>query len=143
MNNSNIIPAIRYRDCQLAIKWLCEVLGFEQFVVYESEGVVHHAELIFDHSLIMVSSYRDAAYDQVIRLPKDIENFNTQSPYIFIDNVKEHHNHVMLKGGDIVIPLTKEAHGSGFTVRDPEGHLWSFGDFNPWTNPDAPIINDE
>ena len=134
--NSNIIPALRYKDCQAAIDWLCHVLQFEKFVVYESDGIVHHAELIFDNSLIMLGTYRDLAYDNIIKLPYEIGNVNTQSPYIFVDNLNEYYEHVKKHGAEIVLPLKREDHGAGFTVRDPEGHLWSFGDFNPWANND-------
>ena len=36
-------------------------------------------------------------------------------------------------GGDVVAPLTDQDYGSrDFTVRDPEGNIWSFGTYDPW-----------
>jgi uncharacterized glyoxalase superfamily protein PhnB len=36
------------------------------------------------------------------------------------------------------MPLeTKDYGGSGFTVRDPEGQVWSVGDYDPWSTPTA------
>lgn len=132
MSDSNIIPAIRYKNCQVAIEWLCEVLGFKKHVVYESDGIVHHGELSFGNGMIMVGTYRDLPYDSIIKVPEDIENINTQSAYIFVDDLKRHYDHARAKGASIVLPLKEEPHGSGYTCRDPEGYLWSFGDFNPW-----------
>lgn len=132
MGGCNIIPAIRYIDCQSAIQWLCDVLKFEKFVVYESDGIVHHAQLRFDNSLIMLGSYRNSPYDILIKVPCEIDQVNTQSPYIFLDDLDDFYRHVQSKGAEIVLPLKKEEHGSGFSVRDPEGYLWNFGDFNPW-----------
>ncbi len=137
MKDSNIIPAIRYKDCQSAIQWLCDVLGFKKYVVYESEGIVHHAELTFGNGMIMLGTYRDLPYDGLIRIPEDINNVNTQSPYIFVEDLNTHYQKAKEKGADILLPLKKEDHGAGYTCRDPEGNLWSFGDFNPWANPDV------
>ena len=27
---------------------------------------------------------------------------------------------------------TRDYGGSGYSCRDPEGHLWTFGDYDPW-----------
>jgi uncharacterized glyoxalase superfamily protein PhnB len=36
-------------------------------------------------------------------------------------------------GAEIVFDLVeKEYGGKAFTCRDPEGHLWQVGDYNPW-----------
>ena len=29
-------------------------------------------------------------------------------------------------------PETQDYGGSGYTCTDPEGHVWSFGDYDPW-----------
>jgi uncharacterized glyoxalase superfamily protein PhnB len=37
-------------------------------------------------------------------------------------------------GGTIVRPLKNTEYGSReFSVKDPEGHSWSVGTYNPWT----------
>ena len=132
MLQTTIFPALRYQDAVSAIKWLCEKIGFEEHVVYASDGIVHHAQLKHGNGYIMVSSSRNNAYDEHIRIPKNIDNINTQSCYIFVDNLQQHYDEVSAKGVEIVLPLTKEDHGSGYTCRDPEGYLWSFGDYNPF-----------
>jgi uncharacterized glyoxalase superfamily protein PhnB len=30
---------------------------------------------------------------------------------------------------------TKEYGGKAFTCRDPEGHIWSIGEYDPWESP--------
>ena len=132
MAHSNIIPALRYRDAPKAIEWLCSNLGFQKHVVFEAEGIVHHAELTYGGGMIMIGSYRDGPFDELTKIPSDIENYNTQSPYIFVTDLEKHYVHSQSKNVQIVLPLKKEPHGSGYTCRDPEGYLWSFGDFNPW-----------
>ena len=129
---SSIIPALRYRDAKSAIVWLCDALRFKEKVVFSSDDIVHHALLTFGSGMIMLSSKRDTLYDQLLAEPIEIKDLNTQSSYIYVEDLDAHYNHVLRKGVDIVLPLTKEDHGSGYTVRDLEGHLWSFGDYNPW-----------
>lgn len=134
MSSANIIPALRYKDAPKAIAWLCDVLGFKRHVVFESEGIVHHAELTFGNGMIMIGSSRDSPFDDLTKIPAEINNYNTQSPYIYVDDLYNFYNNVKKKGVKIVLPLKQEPHGSGFTCRDPEGYLWSFGDMNPWNN---------
>lgn len=134
MSSANIIPALRYKDAPAAIDWLCDVLGFKKHVVFESDGVVHHAELTFGNGMIMLGSSREGPFDELTQIPIEVDNYNTQSPYIFVDNLIDHYNNVKSKGAEIVLPLKKEPHGSGYTCRDPEGYIWSFGDMNPWNN---------
>ncbi len=125
---------MRYRDALSAIKWLCSVLGFKEHVVFQDKGIVHHAELTFGNGMIMIGTLRDGPFDKLIKIPVDIENINTQSAYIYTDKLDAHYAHAKNSGAEIVLPLKKDPHGSGYTCRDPEGYLWSFGDFNPWVN---------
>jgi len=130
---SNIIPAMRYRDAPAAIQWLCDVLGFKKHVVFESDGIVHHGELTHGTGMIMIGSLRDGPFDQLTKIPSDIDNYNTQSAYIYVPDLDAHYAHTKKSGAEIVLPLKKEPHGSGYTCRDLEGYLWSFGDFDPWS----------
>jgi len=132
MSDSNIIPALSYKDALEAIEWLCNALGFEKKVVYESDGIVHHAQLTFGNGMIMISSRRDTIYHQQVVRPMDINGMNTQGVYLFVDDIKQHYEQVCSKKVEIVVPYEEAPHGAGYTCRDLEGHLWSFGDFNPW-----------
>ncbi len=134
MSTANIIPAFRYKDAHKAIEWLCDVLGFEKHVVFESDDIVHHAELTFGNGMIMIGTSRKGPFDELTCIPSEIDNYNTQSAYIFVNDLDDHYKKVKNKGAEIVLPLKKEPHGSGYTCRDPEGYLWSFGDMNPWNN---------
>jgi len=134
MHRSSFIPALRYNDAHKAIRWLCDYLGFEERVVYGDDQLVHHAQLTFRGGMIMIGSHRESEYDQLISLPMHIQNQNTQSPYLYVDDIKAYFAEVSTKGVEIVLPYKEEPHGTGFTCRDLEGHLWSFGDYNPWNS---------
>jgi len=136
MQGSTIIPALRYNDAHKAIRWLCENLGFEKRAVHGDDHIVHHAQLTFGSGMIMIGSYRKGEYDQFISLPMHIQNQNTQSAYLYVEDINGYYTKVSEKGVVIVLPYKEEPHGTGFSCRDPEGHLWSFGDYNPWITED-------
>lgn len=130
--NANVFPAIRYQDAQKAIQWLCDNLGFSVKVIYADGEDVKHAQLTYENGLIMISSFSDNAYDKLLKGTSDLAKTYMQSTYIYVSDLESHHDRVREKDVEIVLPLTHEEHGSGYTCRDPEGHLWSFGDYNPW-----------
>jgi hypothetical protein len=44
----------------------------------------------------------------------------------------QRHDHAGTSGR-LVLDITDESHGGrGYSCRDPEGHIWNFGTFNPW-----------
>jgi uncharacterized glyoxalase superfamily protein PhnB len=52
--------------------------------------------------------------------------------YCAIDEVDDLYEQVREAGGDIALEITDTDYGSrDFTVRDPEGNLWSFGTYRP------------
>lgn len=52
--------------------------------------------------------------------------------YCAIDEVDELYEQVRDAGGEIAMEPTDTDYGSrDFTVRDPEGNLWSFGTYRP------------
>ena len=129
----SIIPALRYADASAAIDWLCQAFGFEKHVVYAGEdGVIHHAQLTFGNGMIMLGSARDNEYGASQKSPGEIGGYNTQSPYLIVDDVEAHHARAVAAGAEIVMPLSDPGHGKGYTCRDPEGHLWNFGEYDPW-----------
>jgi uncharacterized glyoxalase superfamily protein PhnB len=129
-----VIPALRCRDAVAAIEWLCRALGFEKRVVYMSdEKTVAHAELTFGNGMIMIGSVTNGTpYSDLVRQPGDV-GAETQSPYLVVSDVKAIYASAKAAGAEMVFDLEeKEYGGSGFTCRDPEGHVWSVGDFDPW-----------
>ncbi len=49
-----IYPTMRCRDAEAMITWLKDVVGFTERVVYRNGGTVHHAELAYGPSLLML-----------------------------------------------------------------------------------------
>ncbi|HJU26823.1 MAG TPA: VOC family protein [Rhodanobacteraceae bacterium] len=129
-----VIPSLRYRDAPAAIEWLCRAFGFEKHAVYAEGNVVQHAQLTFGRGMIMLGSvdYR-SAWGGRIAQPDEIGGRETQACYIVVADCAAHYARAKAAGAEIVDELeTKDYGGSGYSCRDPEGHLWSFGDYDPW-----------
>jgi uncharacterized glyoxalase superfamily protein PhnB len=131
---STIIPALRYGDAHAAIDWFCRVLGFERHVVYEGEnGTVGHAELTLNGGMIMLGSAKDDEYGRRFKSPEELGGMETRSAYIVVPNAEAVHARAVAAGADIIRPLQDTPYGSReFAVRDPEGHSWSVGTYDPW-----------
>ncbi len=57
----------------------------------------------------------------------------TQTAYIVVRDVDAHHARAMAAGAEIVIDIKDEDYGGrDYTCRDPEGHIWTFGSYDPW-----------
>jgi uncharacterized glyoxalase superfamily protein PhnB len=132
-----IMPAMRYADAPAAIDWLCRTFGFEKYVVYPGEdGLIAHAELTFGNGMIMLGSARDDDYGKLVTTPGQVGGRTTQSVYIVASDIEALYSRVKAAGADIIRSLETTTYGSrDFSCRDPEGHLWSFGTYDPWTAP--------
>lgn len=131
---STVIACLRYRDAPAAIAWLCDTIGFEQqLVVPDDQQGIAHAQLTFGNGMIMLGSLTDSAYGKLIKQPGDIGGGSTQSCYLVVADADVVYQRVKASGATIELDIKNEDYGGrGFTCRDPEGHLWSLGTYDPW-----------
>ena len=53
--------------------------------------------------------------------------------YMVVEDVGAHYEKAMTAGVEIVFDIQDQEYGGrGYTCKDFEGHLWSFGSYNPW-----------
>lgn len=132
---STIIPTLRYEDAPAMIDWLCGVFGFERRMVVENgNGGIAHAELTLGRGMVMLSSAGDDEFGRLQGTPRALAG-TTQSPYIVVPNADGVYKRADAAGADIVMEIRDEAHGGrGFACRDPEGHLWNVGTYDPWAD---------
>lgn len=125
-----LYPTLRCRDAAALIRWLAEVIGFRERVIYrDGGGVIHHAELAFGSSILMLGQNRDDAYGKLVGSP---DGRRTDSLYLAVEDPDALHDRIAAAGGMIVTALHDTDYGSrDFTCRDPEGNLWSFGTYWP------------
>jgi uncharacterized glyoxalase superfamily protein PhnB len=131
---TSLVPLMRYRDIGAAIDWLCTVLGFEkQMVVASADGTPYYAQLTFGHGMVMLGPVRDSDLDRLMRQPDEIGGVETQSCYLVVDEVDAHYARTKAAGAEIVLELKSDGSGGrGYSCRDPQGHIWNFGTYNPW-----------
>lgn len=117
-------PTLRARDARALIRFLVDVVGFEETVVHGDGDVVHHAQLSWPlGGGIMLGSVR-AADDQWSLQP------GTFGGYVVADDIDGLHARVAAAGAEITTPPRDTDYGSrDFALRDPEGNRWSFGTY--------------
>ena len=132
---ATIIPSLRYRDALAAIDWLCGAFGFEKQAVYtDDKGIVQHAQLTFGNGMIMLGSVANgSAWGERIAQPDETGGRETQGPCVIVSDCAAHSARAKAAGAHMIDELqTKEYGGAGYSCRDPEGHLWWFGSYDPW-----------
>ena len=135
---STVIPGLRYRDALAAIDWLVRAFGFQKNAVYMGpNNTVAHAQLTLGDGMIMLGSVSKAGeYSKSLVQPDEINLRETQSPYLVVPDADAVYASAKAAGATIVIDIAdKDQGGRDFTCRDPEGHLWSIGTYNPWEPP--------
>lgn len=130
--NGQVTPCLRYRDAKAAIAWLGRVVGFtEHLVVPGEEDRITHAQLVLGTGMVMLGSDRQDMYG--FRAPGPNGSGAALNCFI-IDDLDALFDRVtaegetVLEGGVVDTPYGSRA----FTIRDPEGHLWHFGTYDPW-----------
>ena len=130
---ATVIPTLRYRDAAAAVEWLCRAFGFERKLVVPEDGVVVHASLTFGNGMIILGNQRDDEFGRLQKTPAEVGGIGTQSPYVIVADADAHHARAVAAGAKVVYPLKDEDYGGrGYSCRDPEGHLWNFGTYDPW-----------
>lgn len=132
--HSTVIPALRYRNAAAMIDWLGKAFGFERHAVYEGpEGTIAHAELTLNGGMIMLGSTKDDAYGRGFKSPDELGGMETRSAYIVVEDADAAYKRAQEAGATVVRPIADTPYGSReFMVKDPEGHSWGVGTYDPW-----------
>jgi uncharacterized glyoxalase superfamily protein PhnB len=132
---STIIPALRYRDARKAIDWLVLALGFKEQAVYEgANGTIEHAQLSFGNGMIMLGSASNTggAANHYVQ-PDEAGGHETQAPYLVVADATAIYESAQAAGAVMLMELREMDYGGkAFTCRDPEGHIWAIGEYDPW-----------
>ncbi len=135
-SGSTLIPSLRYRDAHAAIDFLERAFGFIRHAVYSGENnTVAHAELRHGSGMIMLGSATNPSpNDRWYTTPGETDGRVTSPLYLIVPDCKPVWESANAAGAAVVMDLqTMSYGGQSFTVRDPEGYLWSVGEYSPWT----------
>lgn len=138
-SRSSVMPTLRYRNAPAAIDWLCAVFGFARHAVHTmTDGSVAHAELKLGGGMVMLGSSRNDEYGRGFKSPSELGGVETRSSYIVTQDVDAVYARAQAAGAVVVRPLKDTGYGSReFTVKDPEGHSWSVGTYDPWAQQES------
>jgi uncharacterized glyoxalase superfamily protein PhnB len=132
-----VCTVLRYRDAVAALSWLCEAFGFEERMRVPGDGPdqIAHAQLTLGGSMLMLSTWRDDEIGALQTIPEALAGRVTASVYVVVDDADAHHARAVAAGARVMLPPRDEPYGGrGYTCRDLEGHVWSFGTYNPWAD---------
>jgi uncharacterized glyoxalase superfamily protein PhnB len=127
-NQTSVWPILTYRDGRAAIAFLTKAFGFEERAVYAREddpSVIEHAELRWPlgGGIMLGTAGKDDS-------PFGRREPGNDSVYVVCDDPDALFERATETAAEVVRDLRDEDYGSrGFTVRDPEGNLWSFGTY--------------
>ncbi|MDQ3762121.1 MAG: VOC family protein [Actinomycetota bacterium] len=116
-------PCLSYSDERAAIRFLVEAFGFEETLVVpgDRDGEIVHVELRWPEGGGIMFGSGEGEFG---RKP------GSASLYVVTDQPDALFERATAAGAEVVRGLKDEDYGSrGFTVRDPEGNLWSFGTY--------------
>ena len=124
-----------YRKAPEAIEWLCRVFGFEKHAVYPGpDNTIMHAELTLGDGMIMLGSLRDDnEYRRFVKHPEEIGGAETHSVSLIVSDADAVCARAKTAGAEMLFDIEDKPYGGrGFTCRDPEGHIWNVGTYDPW-----------
>lgn len=122
-----IWPVMSYADPDAAIRFVTEVLGFEELVLARSpEGAIVHSEYRWPEGGIVQIAGADPANPFLTEPGRNAGLYViTQDPHAVWERCQ--------RAGVEVLRAPEEPHydpgGMGFAIRDPEGNAWSFGSY--------------
>ena len=125
--DATVWPVLNYRDARAASAFLVEAFGFVETLVVpgESDDVVVHGELRWPEGggVMFGTAGRDDS--EFSRLPT-----SCASVYVVTADPRGVYERAVAAGAKIVRELRDEDYGStGFSARDPEDNIWSFGTY--------------
>ena len=100
-------------------------------VVLANGGRVAHAELALGNGMIMLGDV-ETEYGRLVAAPNKGEPV-TQGIYVVVEDADSHYARAKAAGAEIVLDIkTQDYGGRDYTARDLEGHVWTFGNYDPW-----------
>jgi uncharacterized glyoxalase superfamily protein PhnB len=125
--DKTVWPGLVYDDAHAAIRFLGEAFGFEQRLLVPGveEGHVAHAELVWPEGGGVMLGSANRLDSIVSQRPSGVA-----ATYVVTDSPDALYERALAAGAELVHGLRDEDYGSrGFSVRDPEGNIWSFGTY--------------
>ena len=132
---NSLTSAVCYKDPKAAIDWLEKAFGFERaMIITDDNNQIGHAEMRFRECLIMIGN----EWTDEHKSPASIGGKNTQTVHVHLDaDIDGHCEHARKAGAEILMEPEDQFYGDrSYRARDPEGHIWTFGQTVKQMTPD-------
>lgn len=129
-----LIAATRYADCEAALAFLTGVLGLAEHAVFrDGAGRIVHAQMVLGQGMLMLGPKQGGAFDRFMADPDETGGRATVSLYAVVPDIGPVHSRAVAAGAEILIAPRSEDHGGeSFSLRDPGGHVWTVGTYDPF-----------
>ena len=129
-----LIAATRYPDCEAALAFLGKVLGLDEHAVFrDDDGQIVHAQMKLGQGVFMFGPEdQPGPFARYMIPPSETGGRATVSMYAVMQDVSACHARAVEAGAEILVPLEPQDQGGvSFSLRDPGGHIWTVGDYDP------------
>lgn len=123
---NSLTSALCYRNPKAALDWLEKAYGFEPaMIISDANGDIAHSEMRFGECLIMIGN----EWTEDHRSPASIGGKNTQTVHVHLEqDIDAHCERARKAGAEILMEPETQFYGDRtYRARDPEGHIWTFG----------------
>jgi len=126
LRRPSLSAAVFYKDPWAALDWLERAFGFERsMVITDKDGNLGHSEMRFGDGYVMVGS----EWAEFVASPESTGGKNTQMVHVQLaDGIDAHCARAKAAGAEIIQEPSDQFYGDRtYRARDPEGHVWTFG----------------
>ena len=99
------------------------------------KAVRTHRDSTGRNGMVMLGSVTNEAteFGLLVKQPDEVGGTSTQSVYLVVVDADAVYASAKAGGARIAMEIRDEDYGGrGFSCHDLEGHLWSFGTYDPW-----------
>ena len=119
-----VVPYLLYADAGAAMDWLIKTFAFTERVRDKrSDGTVRHGELLLDSGGVIMLGSPGTGF----RGPRELGEV-TQVQCITVADVPAHRDRAQAAGANVSEISLRAGQVCTYTVDDPEGHRWYFGE---------------
>jgi uncharacterized glyoxalase superfamily protein PhnB len=132
-----IFPIVRFNDSEAGLRWLEDALGFEEHSVFRGEdGSIQHGELRLGDAWLMIGTEAPAGDTEPTSSAGTGDRWGKRAGsgfyYLAVDDAAAAFDRARAAGAELTSELEPRDYGGReFSLRDPEGNLWSVGEYDP------------
>ena len=121
----DVYPCLTYRDVGAALKWLADAFGVKPLVPdSEANEAVENDAVVHRDGMVLIAAER----------PEQLHGSHTGQGWVYlaVDDIDGHHRRTKAAGVEVLNdPHAGPGGMRGYSARDLEGNIWTFGTAKP------------